>query len=99
MPLLQYTYGGAYIAKFVSCKTGTIFDSREVDFDSRRNLESHVVVWRAHYIIVFHRLLWISLTIAMQIFVKTLTGKTVTLETESSDTIHDVKTKIQDRER
>jgi hypothetical protein len=43
--------------------------------------------------------LWISLTIAMQIFVKTLTGKTVTLETESSDTVDDVKAKIQDRER
>jgi ubiquitin len=36
--------------------------------------------------------------IAMQIFVKTLTGKTVTLETESSDTIDDVKVKVQDRE-
>jgi hypothetical protein len=41
-----------------------------------------------------------SLTIvAMQIFVKTLTGKTITLETESSDTILGVKAKIQDRER
>jgi ubiquitin len=35
----------------------------------------------------------------MQIFVKTLTGKTITLETESSDTILGVKAKIQDRER
>ena len=34
----------------------------------------------------------------MQIFVKTLTGKTVTLEVESSDTIEDVKSKIQDKE-
>ena len=35
----------------------------------------------------------------MQIFVKTLTGKTITVETESSDTIYDVKSKIQDKER
>ena len=34
----------------------------------------------------------------MQIFVKTLTGKTVTLETESSDTILCVKAKIQNKE-
>ena len=34
----------------------------------------------------------------MQIFVKTLTGKTITLEVETSDTIENVKTKIQDKE-
>ena len=35
----------------------------------------------------------------MQIFVKTLTGKTITLEVESSDTIENVKAKIQVRRR
>jgi ubiquitin C len=34
----------------------------------------------------------------MQIFVKTLTGKTITLEVEGSDTIESVKSKIQDKE-
>ena len=34
----------------------------------------------------------------MQIFVKTLSGKTITLEVEPSDTIENVKTKIQDKE-
>merc|ERR1712113_1142042 len=34
----------------------------------------------------------------MQIFVKTLTGKTITLDVEASDTIENVKAKIQDQE-
>ena len=34
----------------------------------------------------------------MQIFVKTLTGKTITLEVELNDTIASLKTKIQDKE-
>lgn len=35
---------------------------------------------------------------AMQIFVKTLTGKTITLEVEAGDTIEQVRQKIQDKE-
>ena len=35
---------------------------------------------------------------AMQIFVKTLTGKTITLEVEPTDTIDNVKSKIQEKE-
>ena len=34
----------------------------------------------------------------MQIFVKTLTGKTITLDVEPSDNIDDVKRKVQDKE-
>ena len=34
----------------------------------------------------------------MQLFVKTLTGKTITIEAESSDTVQSVKQKIQDKE-
>jgi ubiquitin len=33
-----------------------------------------------------------------QLFVKTLTGKTITLDVESSDTVESLKAKIQDRE-
>jgi ubiquitin len=34
----------------------------------------------------------------MQIFVKTLTGKTITLEVKSSDTIDNVKANIQGKD-
>lgn len=34
----------------------------------------------------------------MNIFVKTLTGKTITLDVESSDNIESIKQKIQDKE-
>jgi ubiquitin len=50
-------------------------------------------------LIVYSFLILNSLSLsAMQIFVKTLTGKTITLEVEVSDTIENVKTKIQDKE-
>merc|ERR1712159_577243 len=35
---------------------------------------------------------------SIQIFVKTLTGKTITLDVESNDTINNIKSKIQDKE-
>jgi large subunit ribosomal protein L40e len=47
-------------------------------------------------------ILWIVFNIqavyGMQIFVKTLTNKTITLEVEPSDSIENVKQKIQDKE-
>lgn len=39
-----------------------------------------------------------SSAMAMQVFVKTLVGKTIMLDVEPSDTIENVKTKIQDKE-
>ena len=37
-------------------------------------------------------------SLKMQIFVKTLTGKTITLDVEATDTIEAVKQKIPDKE-
>ena len=49
-------------------------------------------------LIVFAGLCLAVNAMAMQIFVRTLTGKTVTLEVESSDTIENIKQKIQEKE-
>jgi len=40
----------------------------------------------------------VRISFNMQIFVKTLTGKTITLDVEPGDTIENVKNKIQDKE-
>ena len=52
-----------------------------------------------HKILMTLALLMLSVSMsAMQIFVKTLTGKTITLDVEPSDLIEMVKSKIQDKE-
>ena len=48
--------------------------------------------------VVFSPLPFPVVAMSMQIFVKTLTGKTITLDVESSDSIENVKQKIQDKE-
>ena len=57
-----------------------------------KNLKQFVVIVILLTLITHHSAL------AMQIFVKTLTGKTITLDVEPADTIDNVKAKIQDTE-
>jgi ubiquitin len=47
---------------------------------------------------IFHNIKCLFVEMTMQIFVKTLTGKTITLDVDPSDTIDAVKAKIQDKE-
>ena len=50
------------------------------------------------YMVLILVLLWSGSAQAMQIFVKTLSGKHITLEVEPTDRIEEVKAKIQDKE-
>jgi len=49
------------------------------------------------FIVAFF-ILFVNQVFAMQLFVKTLTGKTITLDVEAGDSIENVKAKIQDKE-
>ena len=60
------------------------FYQNKKNYTSKNNLFCYIVTIRLHS--------------KMQIFVKTLTGKTITLDVVDKDTIDNVKSKIQDKE-
>ena len=61
----------------------------------------HSIYFYSTFKLLLTLIFWLGISApiyAMQIFVKTLTGKTVTLDVEASDSIENVKAKIQDKE-
>jgi len=69
--------------------------------ESFKACKQTVIIIKSPAMALYRSLLLIALLAfgsvhGMQIFVKTLTGKTITLDAEPSDTIGNIKTKIQD---
>ena len=68
-------------------------------FTSSAQVYQNPIFKKTNKFITFLLLLILSSSVfAMQLFVKTLTGKTIVLDVEPSDTIENVKQKIQDKE-
>ena len=70
-----------------------------IKFTSTATANNCLILSKLNKVFYFLTLLILSTSVfAMQIFVKTLTGKTITLEVEPSDSLDNVKAKIQDKE-
>ena len=95
-----HVYPGTFLHAFLK------FRSRDAHFLFRKHVLSGTKkrVSQPLFSLVFYPVSYLSSPLErvwggeMQIFVKTLTGKTITLEVEASDTIENVKAKIQDKE-
>jgi ubiquitin len=81
-------------------RLNVVSESSGITFTSTSKLASqNFLLNKLSKLILFLTILIVSPSVlAMQIFVKTLTGKTITLEVEPSDSIENVKAKIQDKE-
>jgi len=74
-------------------------ENKGITFTSTVRSEQNIVTKKLAKLMLFLAVFIISPSVyAMQIFVKTLTGNTITLEVEPSDSTDSVKQKIQDKE-
>lgn len=86
--------------KISSSKNGMVFKSSSTVYRERYRPQAFqkALAKLVQLSLVLMMLAVSQTSFAMQIFVKTLTGKTITLEVEPSDSIDNLKQKIQDKE-
>lgn len=76
-----------------------VTETGAITFESTVRSEHNIFIKQLAKLMLFLAVFIISPSVyAMQIFVKTLTGKTITLDVEPSDSVDNVKQKIQDKE-
>ncbi|SIS69952.1 autotransporter domain-containing protein [Neptunomonas antarctica] len=76
-----------------------VTETQAITFVSTVKSEHNIFIKHLAKLMLFLAVFIISPSVhAMQVFVKTLTGKTITLDVEPSDSIENVKQKIQDKE-
>jgi autotransporter-associated beta strand protein len=83
-----------------SSKNGMVFKTTSQTYSDRYSLQyiKKALIQLAQMSFALVILFASQTSFAMQIFIKTLTGKTITLDVEPSDSIDNVKQKIQDKE-
>lgn len=83
-----------------SSKNGMVFKTRSQTYSDRYSPQyiKKALIQLAQMSFALVILFASQTSFAMQIFIKTLTGKTITLDVEPSDSIDNVKQKIQDKE-
>ncbi|CAN4267745.1 Ubl_ubiquitin domain containing protein [Methylophilaceae bacterium] len=70
-----------------------------IKFTSTATVDEGFILNKLYKVVLFLTIFVVSTSaFAMQIFIRTLTGKVITLDVEASDAIENVKQKIQDKE-
>ena len=88
-----------HVKNMIQDKEGIPPDQQRLIFTGETLQDVHTLsYYKIEHMSTLYIIFSLHSTLDMQIFVKTMAGKTITLEVKLSDTVQNVKTKIQNRE-